>query len=384
MVSRSSAAHQPSSRRFITQPPQSSWVENRRGTSSPSISITSSWQQQAAQFSQVMSAAISGVAISVQIDCVLLEQVERHDFQRCLVGRVQRDFRRLAGTPGLDPAGGAQAPALTGLKTGEIKFRAWCRQVVAGRFRIGKEFFGQHDTDRVAAEIIFRGIAATVAKKAGDRAIAAGQQWPTQDIELAATAGKIAAFHGVSGDFVDPRLLDGFEYFLAAVLGIVVETGQGHDPIAQINEIDLQRILVGMGIAQFDGDVVDVGPFHLRWPSFAMLMLYFGISTVSGVLLTIAWQPRRELGSRPHALSSRSSSISSAGSSELKPSRTTTWQVVQAQDISQAWSSSISLASRFSQIDLPSSASITAPSGHSSTCGSTIIRVMPFLPLHQP
>src|SRR5574343_231905 len=115
MVSRSSAAHQPSSRRFITQPPQSSWVETRRGTSSPSISITSSWQQQAAQFSQVISAAISGGAISVQIDCVLLEQVERDNFQGGLVGRVQANPRCLAGTPGLNPAGGTQAPALTGL-----------------------------------------------------------------------------------------------------------------------------------------------------------------------------------------------------------------------------------------------------------------------------
>src|SRR5574343_745987 len=289
MVSRSSAAHQPSSSRFMTQPPQSSWVENRRGTSSPSISITSSWQQQAAHFSQVMPANGSGTAISVQIDGVLLEQIERHDFQSHLVCRVQCNLRRLAGAIRLDPARGAQTPALACLEAGEIELRAWRRQVVACCFRIGEEFVGQYDADGMATDILIRRIATAIAKKPGDRTIAAGQQRPAQDIELAATAREVTGFHRVaSGDFVDPGLLDGFEDLLAAVLGIVVEIGQGHDPVAQIDKSDLQRVLVRMGIAQFDGDVVDVGPFHLRWPSFAMLMLYFGISTVSGVVPTIA------------------------------------------------------------------------------------------------
>ena len=60
-------------------------------------------------------------------------------------------------------------------------------------------------------------------------------------------------------------------------------------------------------------------------------MVYFGISTTRFSRPTIAWQLRRDCGSRPQARSSRSSSFSSASLSEANPSRTTTWQVVQSQ-----------------------------------------------------
>ncbi len=52
-------------------------------------------------------------------------------------------------------------------------------------------------------------------------------------------------------------------------------------------------------------------------------------------------------------MSSMSSSFSAGSSSESKPSRTITWQVVQAQDFSQACSISMSFSSRASQTDLP-------------------------------
>ena len=61
-------------------------------------------------------------------------------------------------------------------------------------------------------------------------------------------------------------------------------------------------------------------------------MVYLGISMVRSRPAIFAWHYRREAASSPQALSSRSSSFSSAGSSESKPSRTITWQVVQAQD----------------------------------------------------
>ncbi|MPN34407.1 hypothetical protein SDC9_181900 [bioreactor metagenome] len=72
------------------------------------------------------------------------------------------------------------------------------------------------------------------------------------------------------------------------MLGIVVEAGQRQHPVAQVDEIDLERIGVRPAVGEFDGDIVDVGPLHLRCPSFAMLMLYFGISTTSGVSPTTA------------------------------------------------------------------------------------------------
>ena len=47
--------------------------------------------------------------------------------------------------------------------------------------------------------------------------------------------------------------------------------------------------------------------------------------------VTTAWHPRREVGVRPGALSSMSSSDSSASLSLFIPSLMMTWQVVQAQ-----------------------------------------------------
>ena len=57
-------------------------------------------------------------------------------------------------------------------------------------------------------------------------------------------------------------------------------------------------------------------------------MVYFGSSIVTSWSETIAWQDRREVGVRPQALSSRSSSISSSSPSESKPCFTITWQVL--------------------------------------------------------
>src|SRR5574343_634153 len=185
----------------------------------------------------------------MQVDGVQFEQFEGNDFECCLIGGIKRDARGAASLAGFQPARGAQAPTLAGLQPGDV------------------------DT---------------------------AQQRPTQHIELATATGKIASFHAASGNLVDPGLLDRFEDFFTATVGIDV----------------------GMGIRKLDGNIVDVSPFHLRCPSFAMLMLYFGISTTSGVLPTMAWQARRELGSRPQALSSMSSSSSSASGRELNPSRT--------------------------------------------------------------
>src|SRR5512139_523914 len=103
-----------------------------------------------------------------------------------------------------------------------------------------------------------------------------------------------------------------------------------------------------------------------------MLMVYLGISITRSPAATRAWHDNRDCGSSPQALSSRSSSSSVDAFSELKPSRTMTWQVVQAQDFSQACSISTPLASKVSQMVSPALASMTAPSGQSSTWGSTM------------
>src|SRR5436309_2759609 len=66
---------------------------------------------------------------------------------------------------------------------------------------------------------------------------------------------------------------------------------------------------------------------------------------------TTAWQPRREVGVSPGALSSRSSSLSSEAESALPPPFTITWQVVQAQFPPQACSRWMPCPSSTSRID---------------------------------
>src|SRR5574340_386439 len=76
----------------------------------------------------------------------------------------------------------------------------------------------------------------------------------------------------------DPRRLDRLEDFLAAMLRIVVKILQGQHPVVQVGEADGLRVNLGVRLRQLDGDQPDIGPFHLC-PSFAMLMVYLGIST---------------------------------------------------------------------------------------------------------
>ena len=99
-------------------------------------------------------------------------------------------------------------------------------------------------------------------------------------------------------------------------------------------------------------------------------MVYLGISITKLCCATMAWQLKRELGSKPQARSSKSSSVSSKGLSELNPSRTITWQVVQAQLMSQACSMLIWLSNKASQIVVPAGTSSCAPCGQSSAWGN--------------
>src|SRR5512146_1631779 len=180
----------------------------------------------------------------------------------------------------------------------------------------------------------------------------------------------------MSVSLIYPRGLDRLEYLLAAAAVVIIETIQIEHIVVQIGEAHRARVGVGIFFRQRDRDVAHVDPLHFLPPSFAMLMVYLGISTTRSCLPTMAWQLRRDLASSPHALSSISSSRSVASSRLSNPSRTMTWQVVQAQDFSQACSISMSCSSSASQMEVPGSASNSAPFGHNSSCGSTMICVI--------
>ena len=156
-----------------------------------------------------------------------------------------------------------------------------------------------------------------------------------------------------SGRLVDPGHLDGFEYLLVGMVGMVLEPRQGHYPRMKIGEADILGIDIRMGRPLVQWQYPACRSISSQCPSFTMLIVYLGISITRSDDLHLAWHDSREVGSSPHALSSRSSSFSSDASSVSKPSRMITWQVVQAQDFSQACSISMPCPSNVSQMDCP-------------------------------
>jgi hypothetical protein len=68
--------------------------------------------------------------------------------------------------------------------------------------------------------------------------------------------------------------------------------------------------------------------------------------------------------------------VSSMPLSDANPSRTITWQVVQAQLMSQACSSGILFSSKASQMEVPLGASIWAPVGQYSAWGNILMMGM--------
>src|SRR5487761_2173976 len=134
----------------------------------------------------------------------------------------------------------------------------------------------------------------------------------------------LSQIFSTSFHLVHPRSLNGFQHLLAAAAVIVIEPVEIDDKVMQVDKAHLARVDIRMFLYQCDRDVAHVYPFHLLCPSFAMLMVYLGISITISSLPTIAWQLSRELDSSPQALSSSSSSWSVASTRLLKPSRTMT------------------------------------------------------------
>src|SRR5439155_16295199 len=104
--------------------------------------------------------------------------------------------------------------------------------------------------------------------------------------------------------FLDPRRLHHLQDALAGALRVVVETFERHHPVVEVDEIDLLRVGFRVRAGEGDRDLARVDPLHF-FVSETWLMVYFGISTVIGASFTRAWQERRDVSSRPHALSRR-------------------------------------------------------------------------------
>src|SRR5690606_4668482 len=98
---------------------------------------------------------------------------------------------------------------------------------------------------------------------------------------------------------------------VAVALGVHIEMQvvAGELAVEQLDATDLDDAVAVVG-REARGFRVEDDLAH-QWFSFAWLIEYFGISTVTSFCARMAWHDRRELGSRPQARSSRSSSVSS-------------------------------------------------------------------------
>ena len=90
--------------------------------------------------------------------------------------------QRRAGIDALQPAGGADAPAVAGLEAGEAVLRHGGGEIVAEALGGGEKLRRDDAADGVHAEIVRAGVAAAVAEEAGHGLAAAGGEGLAEDV----------------------------------------------------------------------------------------------------------------------------------------------------------------------------------------------------------
>ena len=104
--------------------------------------------------------------------------------------RRRENHRRGVTRPGgLQPANGAQAPAIPGDEAREAPLRLRGDQIVANRHREGEEVCGHHGADGVRARIGGDRPAAAVAQKARQRIMGAGHQRRAENVAIGRAFG---------------------------------------------------------------------------------------------------------------------------------------------------------------------------------------------------
>ena len=101
---------------------------------------------------------------------------------------------RLARLEGFLPPRCAEAPPVDGLETAKAEFRRRCRKIVTAGFGKFQKRIGHDGANRVAADILSPGVAATVAKEARHRAYRTNFEPSTEHVaRCARPAASIAA-----------------------------------------------------------------------------------------------------------------------------------------------------------------------------------------------
>src|SRR5689334_1296842 len=115
----------------------------------------------------------NSIASSLQIERVLLQVFEREDVERGLMRRGEHDLRSRVGCESLLPTGGTETPLIARLEPRKTVGGLGCREVIAAPARELEERSGHARTDDVTPDILSAGVAAAVAKEAGQRPRAA-------------------------------------------------------------------------------------------------------------------------------------------------------------------------------------------------------------------
>jgi len=113
---------------------------------------------------------------------VLLQKIQRDDFQRPFMGGRQRNGCRHACGQAFEPARGTQAPPVARLESGKVVLGTRRGKVVTRRPTEFKELGGQFDADGMATLILRAGVAVAIAEKSGDGGERARFQGTAEDI----------------------------------------------------------------------------------------------------------------------------------------------------------------------------------------------------------
>ena len=145
---------------------------------------------------------------------VLDQQFERDDLEGGLVGGFEDDGAGGSGLLDLEPAGGADTPAVAGSEAGESVLRHGCAEIVAKGLGDAEELFIDDAADGVDTEVVGACVATVVAVEAGRRIL----RLAAADVERLAEDVATAGFDGFGDRHV------GFYQYLPLVSGL--ETAQ--------------------------------------------------------------------------------------------------------------------------------------------------------------
>ena len=114
--------------------------------------------------------------------CVLLQQLERNDFERTLVCACEHHGRGDVAFQQFEPASSAYAPAVARFETRKSKLRAGRGKVVSHQLAVLEKSFSHLDAHGVAADVFLACIAMSVAEKPGERRVGTGSQRTAENI----------------------------------------------------------------------------------------------------------------------------------------------------------------------------------------------------------